>query len=175
MLLEAGDVFTQISDLISEKWAEILAIFGGSITASVIVGYLVKIIATFLIAKIKNKYTSPINSSIEILKTKEAEIFEKLVAINEYLDNMPEIIQSEFAKYDEKRKKIYQQIIDGKEIFDEAVEEVAVDLQKLEETPTEEIVEEIQEEIVEQVDEPQEEVEQEPKSTKKVAKRIIRR
>lgn len=120
LLLTVSEFFAQASDFISAEWAQLLALVGGTAGITAIATILVKIIATAISGKILKKNNVPINSTIDTLKNRIDDVEQTLEKVKDLLDQMPkefgEQFSATFNKYNEAKKKVFNDIANGGEV-----------------------------------------------------------
>ena len=180
LLLEAGWA-QQASDFITAKWAELLGILGGTAGITVILGFIAKLILTFVKAKIDKKATTPIFSKFAELENQFVQLKETFFAearkifseeINAYLDTIEAKIDSKIAEYQARKQEICNAIVQGKQDVEQLIkegEQIASEVKVFVDETKEEIetaIEEQKEEIQEAENVSRETLETTPQKTK---------
>lgn len=142
MLLTVSESLSQFGDWIGQHFAEL----GALISMPVIIGFLCKII--FTVIKNKQIIKEATLSAINTFKDGIKELRQEIAVLGENTDKkMAELdirLDQKFDELRKKRKKLYNQIMQDKDIIEEKTDEV---LQEVEQK-----VEKIEEEVIEIVD-----------------------
>lgn len=163
-LLEIGTKITEISDLITNKWAEVLGWISIPTIGTALIVCLFKLITAKLSQKIAKKNIQPLVDEVEKAKTIFSETSENLknefeCKLKEYENVVKNSIENGFATYEEKKNEVCAEIINADETLKSMVGEIEPKviniLEKCEDVKNEvlEIVEENVSEIIENQEE----------------------
>lgn len=135
-----SEFFTQVTDFLGQRWAELLALVGGTAGIVAILTVAGRVLCSLIVAKISKKNNVPINTTL-------GEIQGRIAKIEQFIDNLPnaltEATKQALKEQKKAKRKAYKKIVEGKEEVEEKVQE---------------IVEPIVEEVKEQVEEVKKEV-----------------
>ena len=147
-----SEFFIQLTDLLGQRWAELLAIIGGSVSAGVIIRYLCKILCALIVAKISKKNNVPVNESVSQL---QAQMKELKGVVDNFIEEAPKLLadatKTALKQQKQAKKKAYAKIVEGKEMVEEKIKE------EIEEVKP--IIEEAQKVVEEKVEEVKQELE----------------
>lgn len=147
-----SEFFIQLTDLIGQRWAELLALVGGSAGIVTILALVGRFLASLIVAKIQKKNNVPVNESVSQLK---GEIQELRAIVDSFIKEAPKLLtdatKTALKQQKQAKKKAYSKIVEGKEIVEEKIKE------EIEEVKP--IIEEAQKVVEERVEEVKQEVE----------------
>ena len=181
-LLNVATLFTELSDTLTAKWPEIVAI----LSSTTVVYILLKIASAWIISKIKRNANKPLVEQLDKNNAKldefEIRIEEKFnQKIEEYTELVKKEMQEQTKAYKRGKAKAYKKIVKANEkaqkVVDNAQEEVKAIKEeiKAENKPTTEVAPST-EEVVETLDKVAENENngvEKAKTTKLVAKKVI--
>lgn len=159
-LLEIGSKITEISDLITNKWAEILGWISIPTIATALIVCLFKLITAKISQKIAKKNIQPLVNEIDNAKLLINETCERLKTefeskLIEYENVVKNSIEAGFANYEKAKAEICEELINADEELRAMVGEIkpkVIELLEEYEPKVEETIieEEKQEEIIEE-------------------------
>lgn len=124
LLLSASTFFNEANDFIATRWAELLALVGGTSGLFVIVRSLFVLIA----ARIKKNNNVPINETITASIEKLKFLEDQLVSLQNDINNFPEIVSTQLTnalvQMQETKRKIFNNIAGGNENIQNIVAEL---------------------------------------------------
>lgn len=124
LLLSVSEFFTQASDFIATRWAELLGLVGGTSGLFVIA----RTIFVFISSKIKKHNNVPINETLQDSVAKIQALETQINALQNTMAEFPVIVKNQLTsaltQYQEIKKKIFNDIANGNEEVQKIVAEV---------------------------------------------------
>lgn len=163
MLLNAGTTINQISDLFSDKWAEILGLISIPTIATALIVSVIKLISSCVSKKIASKNIKPLADKVSEAKNALIDGIDSIEKkFNAKLEEYTAVVETKFnecvANYTKAKQVAFNKLIEGEADIQETLKEVEnaqteiVELDKeIQECETVEEIVEIVEPVIEEV------------------------
>lgn len=129
MLLNAGTTINQISDLFSDKWAEILGLISIPTIATALIVSVIKLISSCISKKIASKNIKPLADKVSEAKNALIEGIDSIEKkFNAKLEEYTAVVEAKFnecvANYTKAKQVAFNKLIEGEAEIQETLKEV---------------------------------------------------